>query len=190
MKCFSRYLPYLFRPPNTILSSSCHTEGTRAERRRAGWVGREVRRRAEGRGKRRKWEESLRSPLAAGVGPGLAELGGGVCVCGGSAIRFRESRCGLVENPPAVPHQGEWCRILLPFQESLLVLDAFRRSRTKVVLKFHGLLGFAPRRNGRIRFALPWKQFPFDAWKACFYRVGCFASLPPTSLAISLCVFF
>ncbi|XP_013914361.1 serine/threonine-protein phosphatase 2A 55 kDa regulatory subunit B beta isoform isoform X1 [Erythrolamprus reginae] len=26
MKCFSRYLPYLFRPPNTILSSSCHTE--------------------------------------------------------------------------------------------------------------------------------------------------------------------
>ncbi|KAB0356733.1 hypothetical protein FD755_002440 [Muntiacus reevesi] len=28
MKCFSRYLPYIFRPPNTILSSSCHTEGT------------------------------------------------------------------------------------------------------------------------------------------------------------------
>lgn len=27
MKCFSRYLPYIFRPPNTILSSSCHTEG-------------------------------------------------------------------------------------------------------------------------------------------------------------------
>ncbi|XP_007642075.1 serine/threonine-protein phosphatase 2A 55 kDa regulatory subunit B beta isoform isoform X1, partial [Cricetulus griseus] len=26
MKCFSRYLPYIFRPPNTILSSSCHTE--------------------------------------------------------------------------------------------------------------------------------------------------------------------
>ncbi|KAK1788001.1 hypothetical protein P4O66_016470 [Electrophorus voltai] len=29
MKCFSRYLPYLFRPPSTILSSSCHTEGSR-----------------------------------------------------------------------------------------------------------------------------------------------------------------
>nr|KAF6349790.1 protein phosphatase 2 regulatory subunit Bbeta [Myotis myotis]KAF6481589.1 protein phosphatase 2 regulatory subunit Bbeta [Molossus molossus] len=28
MKCFSRYLPYIFRPPNTILSSSCHTEGS------------------------------------------------------------------------------------------------------------------------------------------------------------------
>lgn len=28
MKCFSRYLPYIFRPANTILSSSCHTEGT------------------------------------------------------------------------------------------------------------------------------------------------------------------
>lgn len=27
MKCFSRYLPYLFRPPSTILSSTCHTEG-------------------------------------------------------------------------------------------------------------------------------------------------------------------
>ncbi|CDQ83831.1 unnamed protein product [Oncorhynchus mykiss] len=27
MKCFSRYLPYLFRPSSTILSSSCHTEG-------------------------------------------------------------------------------------------------------------------------------------------------------------------
>ncbi|MCJ8740961.1 hypothetical protein PDJAM_G00065210 [Pangasius djambal] len=27
MKCFSRYLPYLFRPPSSILSSSCHTEG-------------------------------------------------------------------------------------------------------------------------------------------------------------------
>ncbi|XP_069508537.1 serine/threonine-protein phosphatase 2A 55 kDa regulatory subunit B beta isoform isoform X1 [Ambystoma mexicanum] len=26
MKCFSRYLPYIFKPPNTILSSSCHTE--------------------------------------------------------------------------------------------------------------------------------------------------------------------
>ncbi|KAL7885726.1 hypothetical protein AOLI_G00060210 [Acnodon oligacanthus] len=26
MKCFSRYLPYLFRPPSTILSSTCHTE--------------------------------------------------------------------------------------------------------------------------------------------------------------------
>ncbi|CAB1352997.1 unnamed protein product [Coregonus sp. 'balchen'] len=26
MKCFSRYLPYLFRPSSTILSSSCHTE--------------------------------------------------------------------------------------------------------------------------------------------------------------------
>ncbi|XP_064874285.1 serine/threonine-protein phosphatase 2A 55 kDa regulatory subunit B beta isoform-like isoform X1 [Oncorhynchus nerka] len=26
MKCFSRYLPYLFRPPTTILSSTCHTE--------------------------------------------------------------------------------------------------------------------------------------------------------------------
>ncbi|XP_064828865.1 serine/threonine-protein phosphatase 2A 55 kDa regulatory subunit B beta isoform-like isoform X2 [Oncorhynchus masou masou] len=26
MKCFSRYLPYLFRPPTTIPSSTCHTE--------------------------------------------------------------------------------------------------------------------------------------------------------------------
>ncbi|KAG8439259.1 hypothetical protein GDO86_005469 [Hymenochirus boettgeri] len=32
MKCFSRYLPYIFRPPNTILSSSCHTEGTDGKR--------------------------------------------------------------------------------------------------------------------------------------------------------------
>ncbi|XP_063303457.1 protein kinase C delta type-like isoform X1 [Pelobates fuscus] len=32
MKCFSRYLPYIFRPPNTILSSSCHTEGTDHQR--------------------------------------------------------------------------------------------------------------------------------------------------------------
>lgn len=32
MKCFSRYLPYLFRPPSAILSSSCHAEGTRAVR--------------------------------------------------------------------------------------------------------------------------------------------------------------
>ncbi|KAK2540589.1 hypothetical protein Q9966_004312 [Columba livia] len=27
MKCFSRYLPYLFRPPSAILSASCHAEG-------------------------------------------------------------------------------------------------------------------------------------------------------------------
>uniref|UniRef100_A0A8C0IIY8 Serine/threonine-protein phosphatase 2A 55 kDa regulatory subunit B n=1 Tax=Bubo bubo TaxID=30461 RepID=A0A8C0IIY8_BUBBB len=26
MKCFSRYLPYLFRPPSALLSSSCHGE--------------------------------------------------------------------------------------------------------------------------------------------------------------------
>lgn len=39
MKCFSRYLPYIFRPPNTILSSSCHTEGTDQRGRVSGWVG-------------------------------------------------------------------------------------------------------------------------------------------------------
>lgn len=38
MKCFSRYLPYIFRPPNTILSSSCHTEGTDQRGRVSGWV--------------------------------------------------------------------------------------------------------------------------------------------------------
>ncbi|TSY55761.1 hypothetical protein Baya_14134 [Bagarius yarrelli] len=26
MKCFSRYLPYIFRPPSIILSSTCHAE--------------------------------------------------------------------------------------------------------------------------------------------------------------------
>ncbi|KAK2542547.1 hypothetical protein Q9233_000023 [Columba guinea] len=26
MKCFLRYLPYLFRPPSAILSASCHAE--------------------------------------------------------------------------------------------------------------------------------------------------------------------
>lgn len=39
MKCFSRYLPYIFRPPNTILSSSCHTEGTDQRGSVSGWVG-------------------------------------------------------------------------------------------------------------------------------------------------------
>lgn len=39
MKCFSRYLPYIFRPPNTILSSSCYTEGTDQRGRVSGWVG-------------------------------------------------------------------------------------------------------------------------------------------------------
>ena len=39
MKCFSRYLPYIFRPPNTILSSSCHTEGTDQRGRMSGWEG-------------------------------------------------------------------------------------------------------------------------------------------------------
>ncbi|KAK9963419.1 hypothetical protein ABG768_006606, partial [Culter alburnus] len=36
MKCFSRYLPYLFRPPNTLLSSSCHTEGKTRSAQTAG----------------------------------------------------------------------------------------------------------------------------------------------------------
>lgn len=34
MKCFSRYLPYIFRPPSAILAASCHAEGTRR-----GWEG-------------------------------------------------------------------------------------------------------------------------------------------------------
>lgn len=39
MKCFSRYLPYIFRPPSTILSSTCHTEGRAGRRRAGGGVG-------------------------------------------------------------------------------------------------------------------------------------------------------
>lgn len=36
MKCFSRYLSYIFRPATSILSCSCHTEGTGCPGRRGG----------------------------------------------------------------------------------------------------------------------------------------------------------